>query len=86
MTYEKIAMARSNSPTLFKIPPCIKHSRKCPSLTRVKRQKGRVTEQRMANVQISRTVEVVKACQPHKPATITRGQICFRENFHCHAY
>ena len=27
--------------------------------------KGRVTEQRTANVQMSRTVVVVKACQPH---------------------
>ena len=31
----------------------------------MKRQKGRVTEQRTANVQMSRTVKVVKACQPH---------------------
>ena len=31
----------------------------------MKRQKGRVTEQRTENVQMSRTVEVVKACQPH---------------------
>ena len=31
----------------------------------MKQQKGRVTEQRTANVQMSRTVEVVKACQPH---------------------
>ena len=33
----------------------------------MKQQKGRVTEQRTANVQMSRTVEVVKACQPHFP-------------------
>ena len=31
----------------------------------MKRQKGRVTEQRTANVQMSRTVEVMKACQSH---------------------
>ena len=31
----------------------------------MKRQKGRVTEQRTENIQMSRTVEVVKACQPH---------------------
>ena len=50
--------ARSNGSTLL-------HSKKCTSQTRVKRQKGRVTEQRMANVQMSRTVEVVKVCHPH---------------------
>ena len=33
----------------------------------MKQQKGRVTEQRTANVQMSRTVEAVKACQPHFP-------------------
>ena len=33
----------------------------------MKQQKGRVTEQRAANVQMSRTIEVVKACQPHFP-------------------
>ena len=33
----------------------------------MKQQKGRVTEQRMANVQMSQTVEVVKACQHHYP-------------------
>ena len=31
----------------------------------MKRQKGRVTEQRTAIVQMSRTVEVENACQPH---------------------
>ena len=40
---------------------------KHPSQTRVKQQKGQVTEQRTANVQMSRTVEVVKGCQPHFP-------------------
>ena len=32
---------------------------KCPSYTGVKQQKGRETEQRTANVQMSRTVGVV---------------------------
>ena len=31
----------------------------------MKRQKGRVTEQRTENVQMSQTVKVMKACQPH---------------------
>ena len=33
----------------------------------MKQQKGRVTEQRTTNKHMSRTVEVVKACQPHFP-------------------
>ena len=57
---------RSNGSTLLKIPPC-NRARSALHKTWVKRQKGRVTEQRTSNVrvQMSRTVEVVKACQPH---------------------
>ena len=55
---------RSNGSTLLKIPPC-NTARSALHKTGVKRQKGRVTEQRTANVQMSRTVEAVKACQPH---------------------
>ena len=53
----------------------------------MKQQKGRVTEQRMANVQMSQTVEVVKASQPHfTQTTATSLHICFGENFQCPAY
>ena len=55
---------RSNGLTLLNIPPC-NTTRSALHKTRVTRQKGRVTEQRTANVQMSRTVEVVKAFQPH---------------------
>ena len=70
-------MARSSGSTLLKIPPC-NTARSALHKHEWSDKKVEVTEQRTANVQMSRTVEVVKGLvNPilHKPATIARRQI-----------
>ena len=79
----KIAKARSNDLTLLKIPLCntawsALHKHQCSS--------NRTENGKCTNITNSRSRVGLVNSILHKPASITRRQICFSENFHCPAY